>query len=288
MNQQAPEFQTANDAILSAVYTVQEFQNLLTEPIKLSLRSVFSGTTSYLNGQWRENVVNVFNRTLTNTFPFSENGADAPILDFDDFFSPQGILWSFFDLELSSFVKKENLKPVQTSDGVLSFSKDFIDALKKANEISDIFYKGGNLNFSFRLKPQQPEVKEVAGKKTAVIQYYLKIDGVEEFYKMGSSYETFYSWPGAKNAPGAILYVTLDKFGNSEIKSFDGEWALFKLLNVAVKTSGSTSSQLLLYWNFSKQNQYDVDVKYIMNVGSSKHPFSKNFFNSFRLPDTIN
>ena len=276
-NQRAPEFQNANNAIIGSTYNVQEFQSLLLEPIKQSLNSVFYEATSSLNEKWKKNVVDVFNRSLANSFPFSVNGVDAPILDFDEFFNPQGILWSFFDSELSAFIKKEDW-----------LSKEFITAFNKVNDIKTILYKGGNLNFSFRLKPQQPVVREIEGKKPAVIQYCLKIDGVEEFYKMGSSYETFYSWPKIGSTPGAVLYVTLDKFGNSEIKSFEGEWALFRLLNAATITAGDNSSQILLNWNFSKQNQYDVDVKYIMNVGSSKHPFSKNFFNSFKLPDKIN
>jgi hypothetical protein len=51
---------------------------------------------------------------------------------------------------------------------------------------------------------------------------------------------------------------------------------------------GDASSQIILNWNFSKPNLYDVTVGYVLNAGSSRHPFSKSFFKSFKLPNTVN
>ncbi len=276
MNQQVPEFQTAKNAILGSVSTVQEFQNLLIEPVKLSLKTVFSGTTSYLNEQWKIKVVDVFNKTLANTFPFSEEGNDAPIKDFEDFFKPQdGILWSFFNSELSSFIKKDN-------DKGLSFSKEFRNSIEKADEISKIFFNNNDMILTFSLEPRQPVKKNVPVK-----QYHLIIDGDDKIYKMGHTEVSIYSWPAQSGIADASLYITFEN-STSNIKSYKGEWAFFKLLNEASSIKQISSSQIILNWKFSEPNSYDVTIEYLLDAKSSKHPFLKDFFSSFKLPDTIN
>ena len=289
MNQQAIEFPTAVKTIQGAIYNVPEFQNLLTDPIKMSWGSTLADAGSFINDQWKTKVVDVYNKLLAKSFPFNEKGSDAPIQDFDEFFNPQtGVLWTFFNSELSSFIKKEDWKINQMENAGAGFSTDLINALKKADEITNIMYKGGDMNLSFRLKPQLPVSNTISGKKATVIQYSLKIDGVTESYKMGSPSEKVYNWPNNQSNPGTALYITLNEYGTSDIKSYEGEWALFRLLNDANISRGDASSQIILNWNFSKPNLYDVTVGYILNAGSSRHPFSKNFFKSFKLPNKVN
>ncbi len=289
MNQQAVEFPTAVKTIQGAIYNVPEFQTLLTDPIKMSWGSTLSDAGSFINDQWKTKVVDVYNKMLSKSYPFNEKGSDAPIQDFDEFFNPQtGVLWTFFNSELSAFIKKEDWKINQMENVGAGFSTDLINALKKADEITSIMYKGGDMNLSFRLKPQLPVSNTISGKKATVIQYSLKIDGVTESYKMGSPSEKVYNWPNNQSNPGAALYITLNEYGTSDIKSFEGEWALFKLLSDANISRGDASSQIILNWSFSKPNLYDVTVGYILNAGSSKHPFSKNFFKSFKLPNKVN
>ncbi len=163
-----------------------------------------------------------------------------------------------------------------------------MNALKKADEITNTMFTGGAMNLTFRLKPQLPISKTISDRKVTVIQYYLKIDGEVDVYKMGSPSETTFNWPNNKNTPGSALYISLNEFGTSDIKSYSGEWSFFRLLNDATISRGNASSQLILNWNFSKPNLYDVNVSYILNAGSSRHPFSQNFFRSFKLPNTVN
>ena len=99
---------------------------------------------------------------------------------------------------------------------------------------------------------------------------------------------TDYSWPGSRGVPGARMNISIRGYGNSDTKSYDGEWALFRLFEDASVTSGETSSQYIFNWFFKKNNYYDIVVTYLLNSGSSRNPFAANFFNSFHLPDRIN
>lgn len=288
MNQQALDYQTAVKTIQSAIYNVPELQSLLTEPVNSTWRATLSDATSSISVQWKTKVVDVFNKILAKSFPFNDKGTDAPIQDFDEFFNPQtGVFWTFYNSELSSFIKKDDWKVNQQEGTGASFSVDLINALKKADEITSMLYKGGELNLTFKLKPQLPDSKTISDRKATVIQYYLKIDGVIDNYKMGAPYETVFNWPD-KSSSGSSFYLMINEFGTSDIKSYSGDWSFFRLLNDATISRGNSASQLILSWNFAKPNLYDVTASYILNAGSSKHPFSQNFFKSFKLPNSLN
>ena len=148
---------------------------------------------------------------------------------------------------------------------------------------------GGDLNVSFSLKPVLPESRLTGDKKLTVVQVYLQLDGVNNIYKSGNPSWTEYIWPGNKGAPGAKMNISLSDNSTSNTKVFEGDWALFKLLNsTSTPPRRRTNSQFIFNWNFSKDNYYDVTVSYILKAASSKNPFSKDFFKSFSLPNKIN
>jgi type VI protein secretion system component VasK len=283
------EFQTSLKTIQNATNDVTEFQNLLINPINMSWRSILSDASSYLNDQWKSQVWDAYNKILAGSFPFSEKGSDAPLQDFDDFFNPQnGVLWRFINSELNQF--KGDLKTNKMGNQGISFSREFKSALKEAEKISSILFKGGNLSLAFRLESKFPVSKEIAGKKEGLVQQLLMIDGVGKNYEMGGSpVETFHRWPNKDGIPEAILEVKLvnTRYGSKSIR-YKGDWALFKLINQASISPGDMTSQIVLTWKFSSLNQYDIDVSYILTAEGSKHPFSRDFFSSFILPKTVN
>ena len=65
-----------------------------------------------------------------------------------------GILWSFFNTELSPFINKERWSVNQWESQGVNISNDFISALKKADQISGILFKNGDMSIAFKLKPQ--------------------------------------------------------------------------------------------------------------------------------------
>jgi type VI secretion system protein ImpL len=170
----------------------------------------------------------------------------------------------------------------------ISVSNEFISSLKKFDAITSTFFKNGNLNAAFKLKPQLPESRTVRGQKPVIEQVYISIDGVENYYKMGAQFWTDFEWPGSKGVPGTKIYMTIRNYGNSDPKSFEGDWALFRLLNEASVVKGNTPSEYTCSWHLFKENLYDVIVSYKLNAGSSKNPFSGNSFSSINLPSRIN
>ena len=289
LGQKTAEFTTAQNVIRGAAYNAPALQGLFTEPLILSWKAILSDAAEYLNQQWKTKVADIFNRSLVSSFPFKDSQTDAPIQDFKDFFKPQsGILWSFFNTELSDFINRETWKVNQWNNEGLNVSNAFINTLKKADDITGTLFKNGDLGINFRLKPQLPESKTIGSSKPIVEQVYLYLDGVEDYYKMGAPFWSDYVWPGVRGTPGARMNISIRNIGTSDSKSFDGEWALFRLLNQATISRGDSPSQYTFNWFFQKSGSYDVTVSYQLSSGSSKNPFTKDFFSSFHLPDKLN
>jgi len=289
LSQQTAEFTAAQNAIRGAVFNTPALQDLFSAPLSLSWGAILSDAAQYLNQEWKTKVVDAFNRSLASSFPFKNSQTEAPIQDFKDFFKPQsGILWSFYNDELGAFIRKDSWNVNQWGNAGLSVSDIFLRALKKADDITSTLFKNGDLGINFRLKPQLPDSKTVGNSKPIVEQVYLYLDGIENYYKMGSPFWTDFVWPGNKGTPGARMNISIRNVGTSDTRSYDGDWALFHLLNQASISPGDSPSQYTFNWFFRKSNSYDVTVSYQLSSGSSKNPFTPEFFSSFHLPDKIN
>ncbi len=288
LTQRAVEFPTALQVIRGAMYNIQSIQNVFTEPIKLTWSAILSDAEQYLNSEWKAKIADPFNKNMANSFPFKLSGSDVPIQDFKDFFKPQdGTLWSFFNSELSPFINKDRLSANQWEGTGLNLSRNFTGMLRTAESITNTLFKNGDLNVSFRLKPQLPNSKPIQGKKPIVEQIYLYLDGSENYYQMGAPFWTDYTWPGSKGTPGARMNISIHGYGTSDSKTFDGEWALFRLLDNASIANTGVSSQYQLNWSFKKENVYNVDVSYLLSTYSSRNPFSSDFFRSFSIPNKL-
>jgi type VI secretion system protein ImpL len=289
LSNQAIELTTSLNAIKGALYSLPSVQELFTEPVRLTWNAILNDAAQYLNIQWKTKIWEYYNKAFAGYFPFKNSGSDVPLQDFIEFFKPQdGILWSFFNKELNGFIDKERWKVIQWNRQGIAVSGEFLSVLKKFDDISSTFFKNGDLSVPFKLKPQLPESRTVQGRMPVVEQTYISVDGVENYYKMGTQFWSDYVWPGSKGTPGAKMYISIRNYGSSDSKSYDGDWALFKLLNEASITRGESSSQYICSWRFQRDNTYDVVVSYKLNAGSSKNPFSGNLFKSINLPSRIN
>lgn len=289
LSQQAAEFTVAQNALRGALFNAPALQDLFAAPVISSWEAILSDASQYLNQQWKAKVSDTFNKSLASSFPFKDSQTETPIQDFKDFFKPQsGILWSFYNDELSAFIRKDSWKVNSWNNEGLSVSDSFIRTLKKADDITSTLFKSGDLGISFRLKPQLPDSKTIGNDKPIVEQVYLYLDGVEDYYKMGSPFWIDFAWPGGKGTPGARMNISIRNIGTSDTKSYEGEWALFHLLNQATISPGDSPSQYNFNWFFQKSGSYDVTVSYQLSSGSSKNPFTRDFFSSFHLPDKIN
>lgn len=288
LNKGAGEFPNSLREIQTALYPgLITLRNIFEEPVRLSWQAVLKDAQQYLNNQWRTRVYDPFKRTLSNYYPFNPGGMDAPIEDFEEFFNPQsGIVWNFYKEEMKDFINEEPWRIGKWEGAGIAVSNDMINFLTKADDIGESMFGNGVLNLSFQMKPVLPVSQTINNKKPIVEQVYIYINGIESNYQMGSPFYTDYSWPMSRGAAGAKLSAKITGIGTADELNFDGEWALFRLLDKAVIEKKS-SREFQLIWNFKREKLFDINIIYELRAAGTKNPFQRKYLTGLSLPTKI-
>ena len=283
------ELPTAMKEIQSALYpSLLSIRKLFETPVINVWEAILRDSQVYLNAQWQLRVYDHYNKTLSSFYPFSSNGMDAPLEDFEEFFNPEvGIIKTFMEDALYDFVNENPWRTKKWEGRGISLSREMINALSLSDDIGNTMFNGGVLNLSFQMKPMRPISQLKNGTKPIVEQIYLYINGYEDKYHMGSPYWKDIEWPIKQGRAGANLNISIRGIGSADEKSFDGEWALFRLLDLA-NIERKSSRLYQTSWDFKKGNLYDVRVAYELRASSTKNPFKQGYLKPFILPKNIN
>ncbi|MFH1197527.1 MAG: type VI secretion system membrane subunit TssM [bacterium] len=283
------EYPNALREIQNSLYpNLTALKNIFEAPVRLAWHSVLKDAGEYLNNQWKLRVYDPYKRTLASFYPFNNGGMDAPVEDFEEFFNPQsGIIWSFYTEELSDFINKDPWRANKWEDAGVNISNEMINFLSKADDIGEAMFNNGVLNLSFQLKPILPVSKTINDRKPIVEQVYIYINGIENYYQMGSPFYLDFSWPVSQGTVGVKLNATITGIGTADEINYDGEWALFRLLDKAIIEKKSTR-QYQLSWNFKRERLFDISIIYELRASSTKNPFQRNYFGTLNLPAKIN
>lgn len=258
--------------------------SLFEQPIIRSFQMAVQAAQEYLNDRWQSEVYRPFESQLGEYYPFNTGSTvDAPVLDTETYFAPEsGTLATFVDTELAPFIGRD-IDQVRTWRGMgVRFSPAAVQAIKKARRIGETLYSGGRMQVSFELQPELPEKTQRA---PAVDQVSLRLLGRENVYQLGFQSWTQYDWPGQGDA---VLRVSTRE-GEMPPKSFQGEWALFRLLDQARIQRRGSATEYELRWTFEQPGAYSITARYNLRTRSSTNPFgeTRGFFN-FRPPATLN
>jgi type VI secretion system protein ImpL len=166
-------------------------------------------------------------RNLGARYPFNPAGQDAALADVAEFFRPAGgLVWGFFNESLRSDVQRsgDGFKFVRQLGGSTGFSSALLPFLAKAQDVTTVLFPAGaaepQVPFSVRIRPT-PRVASVIFEVDG--QRFEYFNGPEEWRKM--------TWPAQGKAPGAMLRVRMAG-GRDETLQQEGEWGLFRLLEV--------------------------------------------------------
>lgn len=259
-------------------------QSLFIQPVRAAWGDIVSAAQTHLNRRWREEVYQPFQSTLDGRYPLDPRSSnDAPLGDFEQFFAPTtGTLAMFVN---------ESLAPYLTSDGRsartwqgrgVGLSSATQNAIEQGRRIGEGMFSGSNMRVEFEL---QADVPAREGDAPAPDQVYVNIHGVTDSYRMGS-YRPWvsFSWPGS---PGAMIGVST-RHGELPPRRFDGDWAIFRLLQDA-SISRSSSTEYAARWVFRQEGQYALTVRYDLRARSAVGPFADpgGFFR-FTCPAGLN
>lgn len=202
---------------------------------------------------------------IAGRYPFSPSSSrDAALDDARSFFDPNG----------------GDLTALEEALGPNGGSPALRAAIAKGKLIGRALFNG---DLSFRLKPDLPTYSSDAAQTAlAADAVAIGIHGTNNVYRLGSTRFADFRWPGP---PGA--YVTVQRQGGPLSMEFEGDWALFRLMQAAnVRPRGGTVFDV--QWTF-RDGGNSVTANYEMRTTSEDSPLANpRAFFQFSLPRSAN
>ncbi|OAP34582.1 type VI secretion protein VasK [Sinorhizobium glycinis] len=230
--------------------------------------------TSELNAIWRADVLPFCQAALTNRYPFvPESAIDVNVVDFARIFSPGGLIDSFINNHLVSYIDVTRHPWKWRSD--IRLDSSALAALEQGRLIRDSLFPGGAgpiLTFTLEAKDLSPTVGRVT----------LNVDGQSLSYYNNPTRPQPMTWPG-KDGTGVITLAFQPIDGSPEVMvSETGSWALLRMLRAGRLTK--TELPELYRLRLAAQGHY---ADFELRAASVANPYDLKMFARFTCPTRL-
>jgi len=244
---------------------------------KQSWGVVLSSSKSYLQQQWRVQVLNAYNAGINGKYPiYGQASNELELYDFTEFFKPEGTFKIFSDQYLSPFIKKGSKWSLKKIDGrTIGLSRSTVAQLQRGNLISQVFFKTNpeQPSFNFQTRPSKM-LKSVS-------RFVLDMGGNKYSYTHGPKFWSQHSWPGGPEAQRVSIYF--EKLDNEVLtRDYDGAWSWFRLLDQSRLSATHQPNKFNVIYSMS-----DSEVNYEIKANSVVNPFTKGLLSKFRCPGVL-
>lgn len=265
---------------LSALYTQTK---QLPEPVSNWIKHLADDTwflllndsKQFINAQWEKSVFQFYEQSIANRYPFdTAQTEEITLIDFDRFFSRQGILNQFVETYLRPFLDTSHAEwKLKERDGyVLPISSTMLNELIRANVITAMFFPQDKTNSMIAFSLQKINLDPVVSSfKLAIGQTLLQDSQMSDTVK-------HFSWPSSN---ATLVLHSVD--GNDYELTEEGPWAFFKMLqkvNVLVDENDSSSLEILFEINGNSG-------RYLLKTENDVNPFTPGILNGFVLTKTL-
>jgi type VI secretion system protein ImpL len=192
---------------------------------------LLSRTRKHISNQYVQEVLGYYNDKIKGRYPLVKKSRknDIRVQDFEEFFKKNGVVDSFYQNYVSTFVKlntRRGTYKYRTIDGSnMSIGKEFMNAMLNVESIRKIFFtsKGDFLGTSFYIKPYS------LGRKLSRMEFHYDKNYIA--YEHGPIKSRKIVWPAESlNNIAKFSMFNLEK-ERVVIDIKYGEWAFFKLVD---------------------------------------------------------
>lgn len=275
------QFETPDS--LNVLSGFKSFAGTIPEPLKTSLTHLsdealqltIQSAMDYLQTNWDNEIVAFYNQYLENRYPlFPQGEEDISLENFTQFFSPTGILQTFFNNYLVSFIDTNQsdweLKSVQ---GIrLPLHNQLLVTLEKGQIITAMFFPQNASSIQVNFTLQQIALMPI------VHSFELNMDGQSLHDERGSRNINTFIWPGNSNVFDTQL--SLDTVnGQHMITKREGFWSWFRLLESNTLHTDKNSQEYTV--------TFDIDgneARYHLTANNPINPFIPGIIDTFRVP----
>jgi type VI secretion system protein ImpL len=253
----------------------------LPKPINGIFRDLYSNAWSALlslsleqvQTVWSQDIAPVCEQSISGRYPFVTNSGEreATLRDFSNFFGPGGLLEKFVSANLLMFAQigPDGGLTVSSQNGLsLNLSRDALEAINHARKMRDVYFGGdGTLSVRFALTPSYLDPRALAAT--------FAVDQTRLTYRHEPPRAVGFTWPSTAESTASLSVETTDGM-RPELQA-SGPWAVFHVLDQAVKSLGPSRDQIQIMFKLG-----DIRVGYNLRASSVVNPMMATDVREFR------
>lgn len=253
-------------------------QTLLVQPMSQAWQQLLAPTSQGINTQWRNAVVNDWNRAFGGRYPLKNTQSEISLPLMAQYLRPDnGRIQRFLETHLNGVLHKEGTHwvPDTTNAQGLTFNPEFLKALDKLSYLGDVVFANGEARLYFELRP---------GTSPNIMQTHLMIDKQSLIYDNQQPQWQRFVWPADTVASGASLSWITTNTGTRIYGDYRGVWGIIRLLEDAniAPYAGSTSSYSVSWKTLNGQS-----LNYTLRTEMGDGPIALLQLRNFVLPEKI-
>lgn len=236
-----------------------------------------SNAHAYINNLWQSNVMQNYNAYIAGRYPIAPySTADLSIAEFNQFFSPNGVVNQFFKQYIMPFVQTDQptwaLYQIQGHSFQLSSAN--LALFQQASMIASQYFlnNSSTASLAFSIKPLTLD------SNASSINFIIGHQSIN--YSHGPQITTNVNWPLPEDTQTAKLI--LSTFSNAQyVRSATGPWSIFKLLD-----QGNFSEQSFGNYSFFINIQ-GHSASYELSGSGGASFYQLTNLKDFNLPNNI-
>ncbi|MFT7184995.1 MAG: type VI secretion system protein ImpL [Pseudohongiellaceae bacterium] len=239
-------------------------------------KTVLIDSKKHLNTVWKATVYQSYQSRVAGRYPFTASGSkEVAMLDFVEYFKPEGIEDAYVTGQLLPFIKKGKVWKEKSLNGRrLGIRKTTLVKMKKAQAIRNVFFRKNKsaASFNYKLKPYRMD--------STVRRFELSLGEGRIRYSHGPKLTKSLSWPGTTAGGVRLLFEDINETKHN--KRYSGDWAFFKALDDAdVKKSNRSNAYTLTFDINSRKAEYELSATSALN------PFSPGWLSEYTCPKVL-
>jgi len=239
-------------------------------------KTVLIDSKKHLNTVWKATVYQNYQSRVAGRYPFTGSGSqDVAMLDFVEYFKPEGIEDIYVKGQLTPFIKKGKVWKEKSLNGRrLGISKSTLGQMKKAQAIRNVFFRNNKsaASFNYKLKPYRMD--------STVRRFELSLGEGRIRYSHGPKLSKSLSWPGTTGEGVRLLFEDINETKHN--KRYLGDWAFFKALDAAKANKSSRSNTYTITFDVSSRK-----AEYELIATSALNPFSPGWLSEYKCPKVL-
>jgi type VI secretion system protein ImpL len=271
----------ASDVISETAAAIQRapepVRSMLAPLATASTGLAFAALREPLSRQLASEIGPQCSRAVAGRYPLQRNGSEEVSRDeFTRTFAAGGLFDAFFERHLMPHVDRSSSNWTFRSAAARSEGADALQQFQRAQAIREAFFRDGGRQLGVRL-----EFRPLA-LDPGIAEFALDVDGQVLRFRPGAPAAQGLSWPGSGNEGRVHLQVTPSGGTAGPGFTFQGPWALFRLLDRVRSEPGSTPDRLLLAFDVEGRK-----ARFEVRSPAGLNPMARQVLEQFKCPSRL-